>query len=175
MPYIKPDDRKLYTDSLIELGKAIGKQDTKKESCIQKVIVQLIHRSYDYDLKYNDHNEIVGMLSCCSREWQRRFHDKGFYTSNLISDLSPSELKTGDFLVSKIANTVRSIGMHNKAGQLNYVITMLILLVYGNPKQLTEIEHEKVIGIIEGVADMWYENLTAPYEDLKIQENTDLI
>lgn len=59
------------------------------------------------------------------------------------------------------------------AGQLNYIITRLILEVYGEwlPNYS---DFNEIVGILECAKMEMYRKHTAPYEDEKIKENGDV-
>ena len=59
-----------------------------------------------------------------------------------------------------------------RAGCMNYVITSLIHRVYGGG--LSYSDHNEVVGVLGCAKDEWYRRRTAPYEDVKIEENGDV-
>jgi len=58
------------------------------------------------------------------------------------------------------------------AGEINYVITELILNYYNKNPNYQRIND--VIGALEGAKMEFYRRVAAPYEDLKIKENGDV-
>lgn len=61
----------------------------------------------------------------------------------------------------------------NKAGELNYAITEL-MIDYLNRKGLSYTNMNEVIGVLECAKMELYRRAAAPYEDQKIEENGDV-
>ena len=59
-----------------------------------------------------------------------------------------------------------------RAGNMNYVISLLIHKVYGGSMRYAD--HNEVLGVLSGVSQEFYRRFTAPYEDKKIKEQGDL-
>ena len=59
-----------------------------------------------------------------------------------------------------------------RPGHMNYVISMLIRETYG--ERLRYADHNEVLGMLQGVSLEFYRRRTAPYEDVKIEEEGDL-
>lgn len=59
-----------------------------------------------------------------------------------------------------------------RPGHMNYAISLLINKVYG--PALRYADHNEVVGLLNCVQQEFYRRFTAPYEDLKIEEQGDL-
>ncbi|MCB0354435.1 MAG: hypothetical protein KDD64_12950 [Bdellovibrionales bacterium] len=59
-----------------------------------------------------------------------------------------------------------------RPGHLNYIVTQLLHTVYG--KQMRYADHNEAIGVLHCIAEEFYRRKTAPYEDLKINEEGDV-
>jgi hypothetical protein len=66
-----------------------------------------------------------------------------------------------------------SINMPKNAGELNYMITQL-LIEYMKNKPLNYQTINDIIGAIEGAKQEFYRRVAVPYEDDKIRENGDV-
>jgi hypothetical protein len=60
-----------------------------------------------------------------------------------------------------------------KAGELNYIISE-ICSKYLKEKGLGYTNCNEVVGVLECVKQEFYRRVTAPYEDIKIEENGDI-
>lgn len=72
----------------------------------------------------------------------------------------------------KIYNTINLENI-NKAGELNYAITE-IMIDYLNRKGVSYTNMNEVVGVLECAKLELYRRMTAPYEDQKIIENGDV-
>lgn len=60
---------------------------------------------------------------------------------------------------------------NNTEGNINYIITRLLMLVYGD-KEGTRYSHiNDAMGVLACVQAEFYRKIAAPYEDLKEEEN----
>jgi len=67
---------------------------------------------------------------------------------------------------------VEDINANSRAGELNYIITnLLVLSLWGEESYKL---HNENIGVLESVKLEYYRRLVAPYEDEKIEENGDI-
>ena len=76
MPYIKPEDRKLYDNLINELGTDLyaSYQDKNIAGDINYIVTRLLNTAYNIKDKpsYAKINEIVGVLDCIKMEFYRR-------------------------------------------------------------------------------------------------------
>jgi len=87
--------------------------------------------------------------------------------------IKQKDRKPYDSLIKKLAKKINDYGEQNAestAGQLNYVITRLVLETYGEylPNYT---DFNEVIGVLECAKMEMYRVHVAPYEDEKIKEN----
>lgn len=76
-------------------------------------------------------------------------------------------------LVSELAEALKETEELNLvAGNLNYVLTRLLRLTYGESPRY--VHHNEAIGVLECVKQEWYRRATAPYEERKKIENGDV-
>lgn len=173
MPYIEKQDRSFYTEpikqtisKLLKIEKEEDRYDT-----IRTIIINVIKNSYPENLRYFQHNEIVGMLECCRLEWYRRRKLES-YTSTTNFPLVPIKSFFGPKeLISKY---IKNSNQESKAGNLNYFITALLTSYYNSTEQKTRYLEEELCSLVADIKEFWYEKETAPYEDEKIEENGDV-
>jgi hypothetical protein len=75
MPYIAADERTQYEDLIESLAKTIREatgDHAKRAGHLNYVITRLLLDTYGRELRYWQHNEIIGMLECCKQEFYRR-------------------------------------------------------------------------------------------------------
>lgn len=72
MPYIGRSDRQPYQDAIDELGKLIPEDRMLRPGHMNYVISLLIDRVYGNEMRYADHNEVIGVLNCVALEFYRR-------------------------------------------------------------------------------------------------------
>jgi len=76
-------------------------------------------------------------------------------------------------LVDKLSELVKDYGEQHAAtygGQLNYIITTLLLKTYADTLPNYS-DYNEIIGVLECAKLEMYRRQTAPYEDVKIEEN----
>ena len=95
----------------------------------------------------------------------------GFYT---IDPEQKLDIELGIRLRDVAEKTMERQNLINRPGHLNYCITKLLIQVFSPLGNLSDLEHEDIVGIIEGAIEHIYEKGVAPYEDLKIEENGDV-
>ena len=62
----------------------------------------------------------------------------------------------------------------NTEGNLNYAITRLLMMVYGNSDSTSYRDINDAIGVLESVKLEFYHKVARPYEDQKCFENGDI-
>jgi hypothetical protein len=75
MPYIAPEDRPQYEELIQSLARkiAVATEDhAKRAGHLNYVITRLLLDTYGRELRYWQHNEVIGMLECCKQEFYRR-------------------------------------------------------------------------------------------------------
>lgn len=75
MPYIAPEDRPQYESLMTALADKIREatvDPTKRAGHLNYIITTLLLKTYGRELRYWQHNEIIGMLECCKQEFYRR-------------------------------------------------------------------------------------------------------
>jgi hypothetical protein len=91
MPYIPLNDRTQYQEAIRELAILIPKDRTKRCGHMNYVISLLIEKVYGKEMRYADHNEIVGLLTCAKDELYRiktgPYEDKAIEKNGDLSDL----------------------------------------------------------------------------------------
>lgn len=75
-----------------------------------------------------------------------------------------------DVEIEKLINSVKSCGVENRAGVLNYSISKLINGLY----DLKYSEVNEAVGMLECAKLEYYRRVASPYEDKKIVENGDV-
>jgi len=74
-------------------------------------------------------------------------------------------------LDQKIANLAQAINLQNRAGEINYTITKLLLALKGEGKYK---DFNELIGALEACKLEFYRRAVGSYEDKKTQENGDV-
>ena len=72
MPYIPEQDRTPYRPIVDELAAAIPDDRMKRAGHINYIVSLLIEKVYGKEMRYADHNEAIGVLSCIQLELYRR-------------------------------------------------------------------------------------------------------
>lgn len=65
--------------------------------------------------------------------------------------------------------------MNNMEGNINYVITRLLMMVYGDRDTTNYSQINDAMGVLESVKSEYYRKVAAPYEDQKAFENGDVV
>jgi hypothetical protein len=179
MPYITKYERENYDSEIAILASAlkeVPEENNQNFECMGAVIAKLVTNSYGETLKYWQHNEIVGMLACCSAEWQRRRGVGGFLTDSEYVDQAKLRHMPSSYnkALRKLTTRVFNLDHSTKAGHLNYIITALITSIFDPVSEISEYEQEEIVSVLESIRAWWYEEKTIPYEDKKIEENGDV-
>ncbi len=72
MPYIRTADRKQYLSAIDELAKLVPADRQARPGHMNYIISMLIARTYGDQLRYADHNEVLGVLQGVQLEFYRR-------------------------------------------------------------------------------------------------------
>jgi hypothetical protein len=64
--------------------------------------------------------------------------------------------------------------MNNMEGNINYAITRLLMMVYGDRETTNYAQINDAIGALECIKQEFYRKVAAPYEDQKSFENGDV-
>ena len=72
MPYIKRQERAQYQELLNELAKKIPREPQSRPGHMNYLVSMLIEKVYGKEMRYADHNEVLGVLSGISLEFYRR-------------------------------------------------------------------------------------------------------
>lgn len=71
-----------------------------------------------------------------------------------------------------VLNLIEECGLRNP-GELNFLLTMICRLYLRQHGQGYQ-NHNAILGVLTAMQHEWYRRLTAPYEDVKIEEHGDL-
>ena len=81
-----------------------------------------------------------------------------------------------DETIVKLSENILKASFGNKkAGTLNYTITKLIGEVYGPIESLNYKDFNEIIGMLECCKLEFYRKQCAPYEDIKLKENSSVL
>ena len=72
MPYIKRADRGKYQKVINELAALIPSDPKERPGNMNYVVSLLLNKVYGSQMRYADHNEVLGVLSGISQEFYRR-------------------------------------------------------------------------------------------------------
>jgi len=72
MPYIKRSERGQYQEILDELAKLVPQDRMSRPGHMNYLVSLLIEKVYGRDLRYADHNEVMGFLNGVLQEFYRR-------------------------------------------------------------------------------------------------------
>lgn len=72
MPYIGRKDRPQYQEILEQLAAIIPQDRMQRPGHMNYIVSLLIERVYGKELRYADHNEVIGVLNCIALEFYRR-------------------------------------------------------------------------------------------------------
>lgn len=174
MPYIGCKDRENYSQdlgSLREQSELRGLNPEEQAQVAAKLVLTLLEESYPGGDRYFRHNEVVGMLKCCSLEWQRRNNIDGYITDNDLLKKGDHPISSSKEVMKRVGKVVSELSSEVRPGVLNYFITVFFKgLFVGLPTHQKDLP----VSVLESVLDHWYSERTAPYEDRKIEENGDV-
>ena len=72
MPYIARKDRKQYQEILNSLAEIIPQDRMQRPGHMNYIVSLLIEKVYGKEMRYADHNEVMGFLNCIALEFYRR-------------------------------------------------------------------------------------------------------
>ena len=72
MPYIGRKERQQYQATLNELAKMIPQDRMARPGHINYIVSLLLEKVYGKQMRYADHNEVVGVITCIAQEFYRR-------------------------------------------------------------------------------------------------------
>lgn len=72
VPYIARTDRARYQRVIDELAAMVPQDRMARPGHMNYIISLLIRRVYGESMRYADHNEVAGLLSCVQQEFYRR-------------------------------------------------------------------------------------------------------
>jgi hypothetical protein len=72
MPYISRSERKQYQEVLSALASIVPQDRMLRPGHMNYIVSLLIEKVYGSQLRYADHNEVMGVLNCIALEFYRR-------------------------------------------------------------------------------------------------------
>ena len=72
MPYIAKSERPQYAQLIAEISKLIPEDRSKRAGHLNYLFTSIVYAVYGKEMRYADHNEVVGLLSCVQQEFYRR-------------------------------------------------------------------------------------------------------
>jgi hypothetical protein len=72
MPYIGRKDRHQYQEILNSLAALVPQDRMQRPGHINYIVSLLLEKVYGKELRYADHNEVIGVLNCIALEFYRR-------------------------------------------------------------------------------------------------------
>jgi hypothetical protein len=72
MPYISRSERKQYQEAIAALAEIVPQDRMLRPGHMNYIVSLLIEKVYGTQLRYADHNEVVGVLNCIALEFYRR-------------------------------------------------------------------------------------------------------
>ena len=72
MPYIKQEERKQYQKIISKLATMIPKDHNLRAGHFNYIVSLLLEKTYGKNIRYADHNEVIGVLNCIMLEFYRR-------------------------------------------------------------------------------------------------------
>ncbi len=72
MPYIPRNERKQYQEILDSLASLVPQDRMQRPGHMNYIVSLLVEKVYGKQLRYADHNEVVGFLQCIALEFYRR-------------------------------------------------------------------------------------------------------
>ena len=172
MPYIPQKDREPYTSIIQEINKKVPENEDAY-FLLTGFIFDLLTRVYDPStMRYWEHNEVIGMLECCKLEWYRKKQIDG-YVQNQEWIMQREDNNRFTDELNQLESLIKPLDHIIKAGTLNFLITSILTYVF-SPVVKPQHVKEDIISMVETVKLHWYEFITAPYEDEKLEENGDV-
>ncbi|MCB0346793.1 MAG: hypothetical protein KDD66_16875 [Bdellovibrionales bacterium] len=91
MPYIKKEERKVYQEAINALAEAVPRDRTARPGHMNYIVSLLIERVYGEQMRYCDHNEVLGFLEGVQLEFYRRktapYEDEKIISEGDLNDL----------------------------------------------------------------------------------------
>jgi len=91
MPYIDRKSRAPYQPVIDELAKLVPEDRTARPGHMNYIVSLLIDRVYGDEMRYADHNEVIGVLNCIALELYRRktapYEDEKIVEQGDLTDL----------------------------------------------------------------------------------------
>ena len=91
MPYISRKDRGKYQNILTELASLIPQDRMQRPGHINYIVSLLLEKVYGNQMRYADHNEVIGVINCIAEEFYRRktvpYEDKKIEEEGDLTDL----------------------------------------------------------------------------------------
>jgi len=177
MPYILPEDRKKFDKTILKLAKKLRKfKGKEKYTRTSSVILDTFLQFYNYQFRYADINEIMGVLTCALEEWMRRKDGVEGYTDNSTVFGEALIPYGGEYdLIEELSDLLKcNTSLSGTAGNFNYCITKLLTEVFSPLDKLTAVDREEVPSILATVRGFFYDNYAIPYEDTKVDMNGDV-
>jgi len=84
--------------------------------------------------------------------------------------IKKEERKKWETIIKEIEDKAKNIPVEEIDGELNYLITSILLRVYP-PKYFN---YNRLMGLLECVKQEFYRRHISPYEDKKIKDNGDV-
>ena len=72
MPYIPLKDRGQYIEAIETLARLVPEDRMARPGHLNYIVSMLIDRIYGPEMRYADHNEVMGVLHCVATEFYRR-------------------------------------------------------------------------------------------------------
>ena len=170
MPYIKQEDRKQFDSEIDSLVDTVT--DVRDFDSLYYIIESLILKTIK-PKRYRHMLEVTGLLMNIRQEFCRRiiggsYSPPKFKTIfNFTDDFDNIQF---DFEISDLAMKLRE-GCGDIYGNMNYVITSFLAKTYTHSIGLWSVE---ILSMLDKLNTDFYDQIVAPYEDLKIEENDDV-
>lgn len=180
MPYIPTKDRPQYMPMIEIEASFINQKEDYRAPRLAWVMLTLVDTVFGEMSKrrYADHAEIDSIFSCARKEYSRMFSRKCTVTEK---EHTPDFWTiTDEDVIPALIPTIEDHALHVpsdrmlRGGHLNFSISMLIHRVYGDASKRTPSQHSEVEMVLDYLANKYYDEHTAPYEDLKIGIEGDL-
>lgn len=85
--------------------------------------------------------------------------------------IKPEDREKWEEIINKVVEKLKDIPIENLEGELNYLITSILVKTYP-PKYFN---YNRSIGLLECIKQEFYRRVVGDYEDKKIKENGDVV
>ena len=169
MPYIAQSNRPAFDAHIAPLTKTLLDRGARPTE-FGYVIFHAALAHFEANKRYAEANKLDGVLGCIEKEFRRRLPSPDPAYVALHRGPGPSDKELDAAAEPLVSELLRQGG---NEGNFNYAFSRILYALYLHDP--TAIRHQAFCMAIKNASQLLYDEHVAPYEDLKIAENGDLV